>query len=172
MKLVDQLKIPSPLPAPPPLGKDRKGNSIEDYTIAQYQAWKEEEDRLKTLKWESETFKEKWKKQNYKPIAASNNTDGSYIKKYIWEPETDLDLGKLEAELRRDLTDQDKQDEEKRRTEISRMESGKKAGRYEGDPTWDDVIPIPQDDGINPLAAIAYTDEYAEGVQAQCQKHG
>lgn len=34
---------------------------------------------------------------------------------------------------------------------------------YEGNPIWDDVVPIPQDDGENALAAIAYTDEYAEG---------
>jgi protein farnesyltransferase/geranylgeranyltransferase type-1 subunit alpha len=36
-------------------------------------------------------------------------------------------------------------------------------GDYESNPIWDDVIPIPQDDGENALAAIAYTDEYAEG---------
>jgi len=40
---------------------------------------------------------------------------------------------------------------------------GKKMGRYEGDPEWDDVVPIPQDDGEGALAQIAYTDEYAEG---------
>lgn len=32
-------------------------------------------------------------------------------------------------------------------------------------PVWKDVIPIPQDDGgPNPLAAIAYTDEYSEAM--------
>lgn len=40
---------------------------------------------------------------------------------------------------------------------------GKKMGKYEGDPDWDDVVPIPQDDGEGALAQIAYTDEYAEG---------
>ncbi|KAI1005092.1 hypothetical protein K3495_g3125 [Podosphaera aphanis] len=39
---------------------------------------------------------------------------------------------------------------------------GKKMGRYEGDPAWDDVVPIPQEDGEGALAAIAYTDEYVE----------
>lgn len=34
---------------------------------------------------------------------------------------------------------------------------------YEGNDAWEDVIPIPQDDGENALAAISYTDEYAEG---------
>lgn len=37
-------------------------------------------------------------------------------------------------------------------------------GKYEGDPVWDDVIPIAQDEGEGALAAIAYTDEYAEGI--------
>lgn len=37
-------------------------------------------------------------------------------------------------------------------------------GRYESDPAWDDVVPIPQDDGEGALAQIAYTDEYAEGM--------
>ncbi|CAL3963184.1 unnamed protein product, partial [Diplocarpon coronariae] len=35
-------------------------------------------------------------------------------------------------------------------------------GLYEGDPDWDDVVPLAQDDGAGALAAIAYTDEYAE----------
>lgn len=143
---------------------------MEDYTVAQYQAWKEDEDKLRILKWESGNFREKWEKQNYKPSKEPNSADASYIKQCIWEPESvDIDFEKLEAESRRPLTDQDKQDEEQRRVEISRMESGKKIGRYEGDPDWDDVVPIPQDDGVNPLAAIAYTDEYAEGMQPQYQ---
>ncbi|KAI9814124.1 MAG: CAAX geranylgeranyltransferase alpha subunit [Thelocarpon impressellum] len=36
---------------------------------------------------------------------------------------------------------------------------------YSEDPAWADVDPIPQDDGgPNPLAAIAYTDEYSEAM--------
>ena len=37
-------------------------------------------------------------------------------------------------------------------------------GIYEGNPIWDDVVPIAQDDGEGALAQIAYTDEYAEGM--------
>jgi hypothetical protein len=165
LKLVDQLKIPHPVPIRSPLGKDRKGNDIENYTVAEYQAWKEDEEKLKILKWESANFREKWEKQDYKTSTELNSADASYIKQCIWEPATvDFDLEKLEAELQRPLTDQDKQAEEKRREDISRMESGKEAGRYGGDPIWDDVVPIPQDDGEKPLAAISYTDEYAEGM--------
>ncbi|KAI5838602.1 hypothetical protein DFP73DRAFT_599831 [Morchella snyderi] len=35
---------------------------------------------------------------------------------------------------------------------------------YSGDPEWEDVIPLPQDDGVRPLAQIAYTEEYAEAM--------
>jgi protein farnesyltransferase/geranylgeranyltransferase type-1 subunit alpha len=54
------------------------------------------------------------------------------------------------------------EDERNRRKLIGQFQ-GRRMGIYESDPEWDDVLPIPQDDGENPLAAIAYTDEYAEG---------
>ena len=38
-------------------------------------------------------------------------------------------------------------------------------GRYEELEEWQDIVPIPQDEGgPNPLAAISYTDEYAEAM--------
>lgn len=38
-------------------------------------------------------------------------------------------------------------------------------GRYEEDPAWADVTPIPQDEGSShPLAAIAYADDYTEAM--------
>ena len=38
-------------------------------------------------------------------------------------------------------------------------------GKYSDSEEWHDIIPIPQDDGgPNPLAAIAYTDEYTEAM--------
>lgn len=38
-------------------------------------------------------------------------------------------------------------------------------GQYSEDAAWEDVVPLPQDDGgSNPLAAIAYTDEYSEAM--------
>lgn len=54
-------------------------------------------------------------------------------------------------------------EEERNRRKLIGILQGKKMGRYESDPDWDDVVPIPQDDGEGALAAIAYTDEYAEG---------
>ncbi|KAK4692625.1 protein farnesyltransferase/geranylgeranyltransferase type-1 subunit alpha, partial [Lecanoromycetidae sp. Uapishka_2] len=38
-------------------------------------------------------------------------------------------------------------------------------GKYAASKEWEDIIPIPQDDGCsNPLAAIAYTEEYSEAM--------
>ncbi len=38
-------------------------------------------------------------------------------------------------------------------------------GKYANSEEWQDVVPIPQDDGgPNPLAAIAYTEEYSEAM--------
>ena len=38
-------------------------------------------------------------------------------------------------------------------------------GKYSDSRHWEDVIPIPQNDGCaNPLAAINYTDEYSEAM--------
>ncbi|KAI9739758.1 MAG: CAAX geranylgeranyltransferase alpha subunit [Cirrosporium novae-zelandiae] len=38
-------------------------------------------------------------------------------------------------------------------------------GKYSDSSAWEDVIPIPQDDGgPNPLAAIAYTEKYSEAT--------
>ena len=38
-------------------------------------------------------------------------------------------------------------------------------GKYSNSDQWQDVVPIPQDDGgPNPLAAIAYTEEYSEAM--------
>ena len=38
-------------------------------------------------------------------------------------------------------------------------------GAYEESEKWEDIVPIPQDEGgPNPLAAIAYTDEYSEAM--------
>ena len=59
------------------------------------------------------------------------------------------------------------EDERNRRKLIGQLR-GSRMGKYESDPVWDDVVPIPQDDGKGALAAIAYTDEYAEGL---CSLH-
>ena len=38
-------------------------------------------------------------------------------------------------------------------------------GGYSDSEDWEDIVPIPQDDGgPNPLAAIAYTEEFSEAM--------
>ncbi|KAF8862824.1 farnesyltransferas-like protein [Acephala macrosclerotiorum] len=37
-------------------------------------------------------------------------------------------------------------------------------GRYEGNPGWDDMVPLEQDDGEGALAQISYSEEYAEAM--------
>ncbi|KAK6585819.1 hypothetical protein PZA11_000876 [Diplocarpon coronariae] len=55
-------------------------------------------------------------------------------------------------------------EEERARRRLLGNLRGRKMGLYEGDPDWDDVVPLAQDDGAGALAAIAYTDEYAEAM--------
>lgn len=66
------------------------------------------------------------------------------------------------SELGKERDIGDIEDERNLRKLIGVLE-GKKMGKYEGNPEWDDVVPIPQDDGEGALAQIAYADEYAEG---------
>ncbi|KAK2629990.1 hypothetical protein QTJ16_000810 [Diplocarpon rosae] len=60
-------------------------------------------------------------------------------------------------------TDGEVEEERIRRKLLGKLQ-GSRMGVYEGDPKWDDVIPLTQDDGEGALAAIAYTDEYAEAM--------
>lgn len=65
------------------------------------------------------------------------------------------------------VTDDEIEEEKLRRKEIAslRMELyGERSGAYGTDPAWDDVIPMPVEDGEGALAAIAYPEEYAEGI--------
>ncbi|KAI9046547.1 hypothetical protein LZ554_009293 [Drepanopeziza brunnea f. sp. 'monogermtubi'] len=55
-------------------------------------------------------------------------------------------------------------EEERNRRKLLGNLRGRKMGVYESDPNWDDVVPLAQDDGEGALAAIAYTDEYAEAM--------
>lgn len=57
-------------------------------------------------------------------------------------------------------------DSERNRRKLLGYLRGRKMGNYESDPKWDDVVPIPQDDGEGALAQIAYTDEYSEGISS------
>lgn len=60
-------------------------------------------------------------------------------------------------------TAEDVRKERERRKKMAELE-GERLGVYTGEPDWDDIDSIPQDDGKDALAAIAYTEEYSEGT--------
>ena len=132
-KAVQQQKIPTPLTKPGDLGKDSRGVDLGTYTPAEYQTYCERESKLDGLREKSAWFRRERRA---------------------------LKLGQEGTE--RKVTDEEIEQERIRRRDIEYLQ-GKSMGRYEADPVWDDVVPIPQDDGEGALAAIAYTDEYAEG---------
>ncbi|KAH7318222.1 hypothetical protein B0I35DRAFT_237553 [Stachybotrys elegans] len=58
-------------------------------------------------------------------------------------------------------------DEKKRRRDMAELRRelyGEMTSAIAMDPTWDDVVPIPQDEPEDALAQIAYPDDYAEAV--------
>lgn len=65
------------------------------------------------------------------------------------------------------VTPDEIEEEKLRRKEIARLRMelyGERMGAYALNPAWDDVVPIPVEDGEGALAAIAYPEDYAEGL--------
>ncbi|KAI9742243.1 MAG: CAAX geranylgeranyltransferase alpha subunit [Claussenomyces sp. TS43310] len=159
----EKLKIPQPLPKPIPLGKDRKGRNLEDYTIEEYKRWSEEQYEIVYLREKSQAFRSR--ARYAKSIALrekSRAREGD--KELSQKPAPGLTDPSRQDTFRRPVTEEDILEEKLRRVKIAKMDGKNTCGKYEGDPAWDDVTPIPQDDGEQPLAAIAYTDEYAEAI--------
>ncbi|RDL41328.1 uncharacterized protein BP5553_01307 [Venustampulla echinocandica] len=134
LKTVETQKIPTPLPLPRDLGRDNKGREIASYTPEGFAQFRKKERQLSGLRRESARFRERREKARRKQKGRG--------------------IEDSEGEI---------EDERNRRKFIGVLQ-GKKMGIYEGDPRWDDVVPIPQDDGEGALAAIAYSDEYAEAM--------
>lgn len=65
------------------------------------------------------------------------------------------------------VTPDEVEEEKLRRREITRLRMelyGERTGSYGSNPVWDDVVPMPVEDGDGALAAIAYSEDYAEGL--------
>lgn len=65
------------------------------------------------------------------------------------------------------VTADEVEEEKLRRKEIARLRMelyGERTGAYGTDPAWDDIIPMPIEEPEGALAAIAYPEEYAEGL--------
>lgn len=140
LNLCRSQSISHPLPFPPDLGVDRKGRPVSSYTLEEFASYEREQRDLQYAKDLSWLYRLKVTRSRRAARQSAFESVPS------------------EAEVK---------GEKHRRAQISAMETGKKIGRYAGDPAWDDIDPIEQDDGSNPLAAIAYTDEYAEGMLPQ-----
>jgi len=149
-----------------PQGIDRFGKKIEDYTILQYEQHRKEQEYLQQLKRYSSEFSRRWRKQKFKVENGPRPEEYFSFKdrRILVEKDVPYDLKEIEAEWRRPLYTADLKEEQQRRKEIYNIQTGKKMATYGSNPIWDDIKPIPQDDGENPLAAIAYSDEYAEGM--------
>jgi len=130
---VKEQKIPTPLEKPRDLGKDRKGRDLGSYKPEEFRSYEKRERELGLLKVKSALFSERREDLRNNPKVAQSS-----------------------------ITEGDIEEERNRRKLIGHLQ-GKAMGKYEGNPVWDDVVPIPQEDGEGALAAIAYTDEYAEG---------
>lgn len=123
-------------------GRDRFGADIGAYPPEQFAQRCERAVQLAALEGLSRAFLEKRERERAK-----------------WVDSTTNEIVSLESEEIRE--------EKLRRKEIAalRMELyGERAGAYATDPEWDDVVPMPVEDGEGALAAIAYPEDYAEGM--------
>ncbi|KAI8630170.1 hypothetical protein F5Y19DRAFT_464058 [Xylariaceae sp. FL1651] len=123
-------------------GRDKNGRDIGDYTIEEYAAYKRKKSRLANLWRESNFFKSKRERAD-------------------WEAENQI-TGEIDT-----ITEDDVKAEKQRRQEMAALRNelyGEKSDPYANDPEWDDVVPIPQAEPENALAAIAYPDDYAEAM--------
>ncbi|KAI0593074.1 hypothetical protein F4775DRAFT_579556 [Biscogniauxia sp. FL1348] len=166
-KQVNEASIPLrtlPEPREGQWGTDRYGRDIGDYSIEEYDALQEKKAQVVRLHLQSRRYRAKrtiaereakWAELAGEQAAAEESE----------EPEEGgLDYVRPEKYV---LTEEDKEAERERRKEMAALKKelyGEKVASYALDPDWDDVTPIPQVEPEGALAAIAYTDDYAESM--------
>jgi hypothetical protein len=175
LKYCEKLKIPHPLPKPLSLDSEEgllreQRKKVEALSPDDYREYKQQQRELSLLWSQSGRFRERARKLRAEAKEGKGRTGA--VPRQKSEELQKLETLLIEAEQKLGvsfrpptgpITEEDIQEERTRRIRIAELEGKKMPGRYEGDPIWDDVVPIPQDDGEKPLAAIAYSDEYAEG---------
>lgn len=135
-------------------GVDRSGQDIGNYPLGRFEERREKQILLTSLEIESRRFKE--------------NRDCA--KRGLLDPVTKEKVVVTEREF---------EEEEERRRRITRLrqelygtqgDSQAKGLKMPGatadfglNPEWDDITPVPHEEGEHALAAIAYPGEYAEG---------
>lgn len=142
-KQVNEANTPSrklPKPSPGDWGKDKYGRNIGEFSIEQYEERSAKTFRLTVLLTESRHFRDK---RSWAVYAGSKDGTSEHV------------LGKDEIDSERE-----------RRKEMALLKNelyGEQIGSYSTDPSWDDVVPIPQTEPEGALASIAYPEDYAEG---------
>lgn len=114
-------------------GRDARGRPLSELSPEEYAGWCQSQREIVQLQAESLRFRAGRKEGK---TGTGSTLDGGGVR--IWQQEI------------------------QRRQRLGKLR-GRAMGVYEGDPVWDDVVPIPQEEGEGALAAIAYSDEYAEG---------
>ena len=175
LKYCEKLKIPHPLPKPLSLDSNEvvlreQRRKIEALSPDEYREYKRQQRELSLLWSQSGRFRDRSRKLRAETREGQGRAEVSTEQKSEELQKLETLLAEAEEKLgvsfrppTGPITEKDIQEERTRRIRIAELEGKKMPGIYEGDPIWDDVVPIPQDDGDKPLAAIAYTDEYAEG---------
>jgi protein farnesyltransferase/geranylgeranyltransferase type-1 subunit alpha len=103
-------------------GRDKNGRDIGNYTLDEYAAYKKKESKLTDLRLESYLFNKDRSRAHWK--TKNHLTSEIYT-----------------------LAEDDIKAEKQRRQDMAILTSelyGETTGRYEIDPEWDDVVPIPQ----------------------------
>jgi hypothetical protein len=171
LKYCEKLKIPYPLPKPASLRSEEvvfreQRRKLETLSPDEYSEYNQGQRELSLLWSESGRFRNRARKQRAeaKEGKSAVEVESEEIEKLkLLFAQAEQKLGVSFRLPTGSITEEDIEQERSRRIRIAELEGRKMPGIYEGDPLWDDVVPIPQDDGEKPLAAIAYTDEYAEG---------
>lgn len=123
-------------------GRDRFGADLGDYTPGQFSQRTERALQLAALEVQRTAFSDKREREREKWV----------------DPKTKERVAVTPDEI---------EEEKLRRKEIARLRMelyGERTGAYASNPTWDDVVPIPVEDGEGALAAIAYPEDYAEAI--------
>ena len=128
-------------PRPLAWAKDRSGRDVGEYSPQQFARRTEERLKLTALEVQHTAWLERRDRAQRKVV----------------NPDTQ------EVEV---VTAEDVEEERRRRKEMAALKEelyGVRSNPYEGDPEWDDVDPVKSEEGEGALAAIAYSENYAEG---------
>ncbi|KAI5918909.1 hypothetical protein F4810DRAFT_703914 [Camillea tinctor] len=166
-KQVNEASIPLrtlPEPHEGQWGTDRYGRNIGDYTIEEHESRQEKKARIVRLQFQSRRYRSKRAIAEREAKWAELAGEQAATEEPEEPEQSASDYVRPEKYI---LTEEDKEAEKERRKEMAALKKelyGERVASYALDPDWDDVTPIPQVEPEGALAAIAYTDDYAESM--------